>query len=243
MHPCPGFTLIRCNGLSIIIYLNRKDIIFMAFFITFEGVEGSGKSTQIRLLRERFIQRGQQVLITREPGGCPIADAIRAILLDPDNHGLVPRAELLLYAAARAQHIEEIVRPALATGCMVLCDRFADATTAYQGGGRGLDAALVAELNAVATAGLSPDLTLLLDYPAELGLARARQRIQQGAQQAESRFELEELAFHQRVRSAYLALVAGQARFRVIDARGSVAAVAARIAATVEAFLAERAAS
>ena len=215
----------------------------MAFFITFEGVEGSGKSTQISLLKERLQQRGQRVLVTREPGGCLIADAIRAILLDPGNRQLVPRAELFLYAAARAQHIDETIRPALAAGQIVLCDRFADATTAYQGGGRSLDATLVAHLNAVACAGLGPDLTLLLDYPAELGLARARDRIQQGAQQVESRFELEELAFHQRVRTAYLALAVQEPRFRVIDAQGAISEVAARIAAAVDAFLAAQATS
>jgi dTMP kinase len=222
-------TLIRCNSLSIIIYLNRKDIIFMAFFITFEGVEGSGKSTQIRLLRERFAQRGQQVLVTREPGGCPIADAIRAILLDPGNHGLVPRAELLLYAAARAQHIDEIVRPALAAGRVVLCDRFADATTAYQGGGRGLDGALVAQLNTVATAGLVPDLTLLLDVPVEIGLARAKSR---GL--VEDRFERDTIAFHLRVREAYLERAAlAPARYRVIAASRPGADVRAAIESAI----------
>src|SRR5512137_721176 len=141
----------------------------MAFFITFEGIEGSGKTTQIRTLAEQLETRGYRVLTTREPGGCPIADAMRAILLDPGNQALLPRAELLLYAAARAQHVEQVIRPALTSGTVVLCDRFADATTAYQGGGRRLEAGLVAQLNAIATAGLTPDLTLLLDCPVELG--------------------------------------------------------------------------
>jgi len=209
----------------------------MALFITFEGVEGSGKSTQIQALAGYLRLRGERVLITREPGGCPIADAIRAILLDPGNRGLVPRAELLLYAAARAQHCTEVITPALRAGTTVLCDRFADATTAYQGGGRGLDASLIAALNEVATAGLRPDLTLLLDFPAELGLARARDRNRHASQLHEGRFELEELAFHQRVRSAYLELAAAEDRFRLIDATGTAGEVSARITATVEAFL------
>jgi len=212
----------------------------MAYFITFEGVEGCGKSTQIRTLQQHLERGGRRVMATREPGGCPIADAIRAILLDPANQQLVARAELLLYAAARAQHVEQVIRPALATGTIVLCDRFADATSAYQGGGRGLDAGLVAQLNAIATAGLYPDLTLLLDFPVELGLARARHRNQHDALLNEGRFELEELAFHQRVRTAYQALAEGESRFRVIDATGAAADVAARVTAAVDTFLAER---
>lgn len=212
----------------------------MAFFITLEGVEGSGKSTQLRVLAAHLQARGQRVFTTREPGGCPIADAIRAILLDPGNRQLVPRAELLLYAAARAQHIEEVIRPALQAGMTVLCDRFADATTAYQGGGRNLDANLVTQLNAVATAGLRPDLTLLLDFPADLGLARARHRNACAAQLHEGRFELEELAFHQRVRAAYLALAAAEERFRVIDASGGPEQVSSRLLTAIDAFLAGR---
>jgi dTMP kinase len=212
----------------------------MGFFITFEGIEGSGKSTQVRTLGQHLEIRGYRVLTTREPGGCPIADAIRAILLDPANRGLRPRAELLLYAAARAQHVEQVIRPALAAGTVVLCDRFADATTAYQGGGRKLDSGLVAQLNTIATASLTPDLTLLLDCPVELGLPRARQRNQQDFLHDEERFELEELDFHQRVRTAYLALAACETRFRVIDATGPVDQVAARVTAAVEAFLTTR---
>jgi dTMP kinase len=210
----------------------------MAFFITFEGIEGSGKSTQLQTLKQHLELGGRRVVATREPGGCPIADAVRAILLDPANQVLVPRTELLLYAAARAQHVEQVIRPALASGAMVLCDRFADATTAYQGGGRGLDAGLVAELNAIATAGLTPDLTLLLDFPVEIGLSRARQRNLQEAEFAEGRFELETLGFHRRVRSAYLALATGEPRFRIIDASGTAQLVATRVATAVEEFLA-----
>jgi dTMP kinase len=211
----------------------------MAFFITFEGIEGSGKSTQIQALMKQLETRGHRVLATREPGGCPIADAIRAILLDSANFALVPRAELLLYAAARAQHVEQVIRPALAAQTIVLCDRFADATTAYQGGGRGLNAELVEELNAIATGGLRPDLTLLFDMPVELGLSRARRRNQHEALRDENRFEMEELDFHRRVRAAYLALAEREQRFRVIDATGMIDTVAARVSATVEAFLVE----
>lgn len=215
----------------------------MPFFITFEGVEGSGKTTQIQLLKETLEAQGHRVLATREPGGCPIADAIRAILLDSANRDLVPRAELLLYAAARAQHVEQVIRPALAAGTIVLCDRFADATTAYQGGGRGLDAALIDELNAVAAGGLAPDLTLLFDLPAAVGLARARHRNQNGMARDEGRFEMEELDFHERVRTAYLALAGREPRCRTVDATGSAEQVAARVAAEIDSFLARGAKS
>lgn len=211
----------------------------MSFFITFEGVEGSGKSTQIQALRENLEARGRRVLTTREPGGCPIADAIRAILLDPVNHALVPRAELLLYAAARAQHVEQVILPALAADVIVLCDRFVDATTAYQGGGRGLDADLVMTLNRIAAAGLTPDLTLLFDMPAELGLERARQRNLHDARLDEGRFEMEELDFHRQVRTAYLALAERNPRFRIVDATGPAELVAARVATAVAPLLSQ----
>jgi dTMP kinase len=212
----------------------------MSFFITFEGVEGSGKTTQIQALRAHLEARGHRVLATREPGGCPIADAIRAILLDSANRALLPRAELLLYAAARAQHVEQVIRPALEAGAIVLCDRFADATTAYQGGGRGLDAKLVAELNLIATDGLRPDLTLLFDIPVEIGLSRARFRNQSDTLRDEGRFEMEELDFHQRVRSAYLALAAADERFRIVDATGTAESVAARVITAVQSLLSQR---
>jgi len=205
----------------------------MSFFITFEGIEGCGKTTQIRLLAESLRKRGLEIVVTREPGGCPIADAIRGILLDPGSSALVPRAELLLYAAARAQHVAEKVRPALDRGALVLCDRFTDATIAYQGFGRGLEAADIDTLNAMATDGLAPDLTVLLDMPAEDGLRRARRR--NAATPEEDRFERESLAFHRRVRAGYLQLAREQERFVVIDAVGTVEAVAARVAAAIDA--------
>jgi dTMP kinase len=212
----------------------------MPFFITLEGIEGSGKSTQIRHLRDFLTARGVPVLLTREPGGCPIADSIRAILLNPANLAMTARTELLLYAAARAQHVEQVIRPALAAGTTVLCDRFIDATTAYQGGGRGLDGELIAHLNAVSTAGLAPDLTLLFDFAAEQGLERARRRNQQGNLLDEGRFELEDLDFHRRVRQSYLQLASREGRFRIIDAGGSADEVAARMTVAVDHFIAQR---
>ncbi len=200
----------------------------MASFITFEGMEGCGKTTQLQLLAAALRRRHRQVVTTREPGGCPIADAVRAILLHPDNTAMIPRTELLLYAAARAQHVEEVIRPALAAGKTVLCDRFIDATTAYQGFGRGLALPLIERLNSLAVEGLRPDLTLLLDLPVEEGLRRARRR-NADSNPDEDRFERESLAFHQRVREGYLELARRQERFRVIDASGTPEEVAARV--------------
>ena len=212
----------------------------MTLFITLEGIEGSGKSTQIRRLADYLNKRGLPVLLTREPGGCVIADAVRAILLDPKNQAMTARTELLLYAAARSQHVEQVILPALAAGTTVLCDRFFDATTAYQGGGRGLDGELIAQLNAIATGGLQPDLTLLLDFPAEEGLSRARHRNQQDNLLDEGRFELEALDFHRRVRQRYLELAQREKRFRVIDACGSAEEVGERMTAATADFLATR---
>lgn len=209
----------------------------MALFITLEGIEGSGKTTQLRTLAERLRQRGMRVRTTREPGGCPIADAVRDILLHPANSALVPRAELLLYAAARAQHVDEVILPALKGGETVLCDRFTDATVAYQGHGRGLDMPLIAELNTLAAGDLVADLTLLLDMPAEDGLRRARRRGATTQGNREDRFEQESLEFHRRIREGYLAIARREPRVRIVDARGSEAEVAARIDAAVNAFL------
>lgn len=212
----------------------------MGLFISLEGIEGCGKTTQLRLLADWLRACGQAVLTTREPGGCPIADQIRTILLTPQSRALVPRAELLLYAAARAQHVDEIVRPALQAGKIVLCDRYTDATLAYQGGGRGLEPSLIVELNALASNHLAPQLTLLLDLPVEIGLGRASSRNQATADQ-EGRFEQESLDFHRRVQASYRQLAAAEPlRFRVIDATGSVEQVNQRIVAAVSAFLANQ---
>lgn len=204
-------------------------------FITFEGVEGSGKSTQLARLRTHLESRGLEVIATREPGGTPIAEDIRAILLDPAHAGMATMTELLLYAAARAQHLHELVRPALDAGKMVLCDRFADSTRAYQGGGRGVDADVLAALHRLATGGLQPDCTLLIDVPAEEGLARARTRGRT------DRLEREAVAFHQRVRAAYLELAqADPARIRVIDGTQDIDTVSDAVHAAVDALLAAR---
>jgi len=188
-------------------------------FITFEGIEGSGKSTQIVLLANYLAAHGRAVTLTREPGGTEIGDQVRKILLDPANKALDARAELLLYAAARAQHLAELIMPELQAGKAVLCDRFSDATLAYQGYGRGLDLELIRSLDRLVTAQLRPNLTILLDIDATAGLARARGRNSSCGLEAEARFENEELAFHERVRQGYLALAAEEPRrFRKVDA-------------------------
>jgi dTMP kinase len=188
-------------------------------FITFEGIEGTGKSTQIALLAAHLSAQGAAVTLTREPGGTPIGDEVRRILLDPANTALDPKAELLLYAAARAQHLAELVVPARSAGKIVLCDRFSDATLAYQGYGRGLDLGLIGELDRIVTDGMRPDLTILLDIEAEAGLLRARGRNSRGGLEAEARFENEQLSFHERVRRGYLELARREpGRFRIVDA-------------------------
>ncbi|MCM0084341.1 dTMP kinase [Geomonas sp. Red32] len=195
----------------------------MAFFITFEGVEGCGKTTQLKRLKERIEEAGERVTATREPGGSPVADKIRAILLDAENRDMVPLAELLLYAAARAQHVQEVIAPALERGDIVLCDRFTDATMAYQGYGRELNLETIGQLNELATGGLQPQLTVLIDCPVEVGLTRALARIESTTGAREERFELESVRFHERVRDGYLRLAATYPdRFVVVDGSGSV---------------------
>jgi len=190
----------------------------MGFFITFEGIEGCGKSTQLRLAAARLTAAGHGVVVTREPGGCPIADAIRAILLDAGNSAMVPMTELLLYGAARAQHVAEVVEPALDAGKIVLCDRFTDSTLAYQGYGRDLDRELIARLNTLAASSIRPDLTIVLDCPVEVGLARAMARINSFDTAREERFEQESLLFHERIRGGFLSLAAAEPRrFVVLD--------------------------
>ena len=189
-------------------------------FITFEGIEGSGKSTQIALLSEALHARGHAHVLTREPGGTPAGESIRALLLDSATR-IGPPAELLLYAAARVEHLERIIRPALASGRLVLCDRYLDATRAYQGYGRGLPLAWIESLHAHEPLRLAPDRTVLIDLDPAIGLGRARRRNRKAVKQAaqdEGRFEAEDLAFHRRVRDGYLALAkADPDRFRVVD--------------------------
>jgi len=199
-------------------------------FITFEGIEGSGKSTQIALLATSLTSTGMRIVLTREPGGSPIGDQVRKILLDPANRALNPTAELLLYAASRAQHLHELILPALADGMTVLCDRFSDATLAYQGYGRGLDIEMIRSLDRIVTAGMRPDLTLLFDIEAAAGIARARGRNNSRGLEAEARFENEELAFHDRVRRGYLILAAQEPdRIRIVDALGTPEAVREKV--------------
>ena len=194
-----------------------------ARFITLEGTEGAGKSTAARAIHEALGLRGIEVVLTREPGGTPVAEALRDILLRRGAESIGPVAETLLMFAARAVHVENVIRPALAAGRWVICDRYTDASYAYQGGARGVETSLIDRLAAAVHADLWPHRTLLLDLPVEEGLARARQR---GA--AADRFEEQQHDFFQRVRAAYLARAAADpARIRVIDAGASESAVAA----------------
>jgi dTMP kinase len=205
-------------------------------FVTFEGIEGCGKTTQITRLAQVLRQKDFDIVVTREPGGCQISDKIRSILLDSNNDSMVPETELLLYTAARAQHIAQVVRPALDQGKIVLCDRFCDATLAYQGYGRHLDLEIINQLNHYACQG-----TLLLDLPVEDGLGRARSRNAQSETLDEDRFEQESLEFHQRIREAYLLFSHQQSeRIKVIDATGDFDEVYHRIASTILPILTTR---
>ncbi len=189
-------------------------------FLAVEGVEGAGKTTLQRMLAKALELRGLTCLCTREPGGCPLGQQIRPLLLQCSQNVDI-RAELFLFLADRAQHVAEIIRPALARGAWVICDRYCDSTIAYQGYGRGMDCKMLQDLNHCATGGLWPDLTLLLDLPAEEGLSRALARNEHnGMEQAEGRFEAEALAFHRRVRQGFLERAAlWPERFCVLDAR------------------------
>ncbi len=189
----------------------------MGFFITFEGPEGSGKSTQARLLAEWLRDRGVDVLLTREPGGTPVGDRIRSILLDPRLDHLSPEAEVLLFSASRAQHVRTLIRPALEAGRVVICDRYADSTYAYQGYGRGLPLEDLQAITRFATGGLKPDLTLLIDVPVEIGLRRKRGG---SGKDDWNRMEQERLAYHRRVREGYLKLAEQEPqRWVVLDGR------------------------
>lgn len=201
-------------------------------FITFEGPEGSGKSTHIQLLAPYLKAQGYRVTVTREPGGTMLAVHLRKVLLDT-GEGLSALAELLLYEADRAQHVQERVRPSLARGEIVLCDRYTDSTTAYQGFGRRLNQAMIAQLNAIASGNLKPHLTVLLDVSVERGLRQAHRR-----KKGHDRLERAGLAFHKRVRRGYLHLARREPRrFRVIRQRATVAETQRLIREAVVKFL------
>ncbi|OWP52110.1 dTMP kinase [Pseudomonas nitroreducens] len=189
-------------------------------FITLEGPEGAGKSTNREYLAERLRERGIEVQLTREPGGTPLAERIRELLLDPSDEKMAVDTELLLVFAARAQHLAEVIRPALERGAVVLCDRFTDATYAYQGGGRGLPVERIAQLESFVQGGLRPDLTLVFDLPVEIGLSRA------AARGRLDRFEQEGRTFFDAVRNTYLDRARAEpARYRILDAAQSLAEV------------------
>ncbi|MDH3798686.1 MAG: dTMP kinase [Desulfobacterales bacterium] len=208
-------------------------------FITLEGIEGSGKTTQICRLVEFFEGRGIECVATRQPGGTLIGENIRSILLDPANSALEPLAELLLYMADRAQHINELIRPALKNGKTVVCDRYFDATLVYQGFARGLSIDLIGQLHQLLFDDLKPDVTLLLDLPPQVGLERAWQQLNNGQRSGdESRFEAEAVAFHEKVRSGYLQLARLEPeRFRIIDAAQTQNQVFAAMRKIVSSFL------
>jgi len=208
-------------------------------FITLEGIEGSGKTTQIKNIVEFLENNGYDCVITREPGGTKIGEKIRSILLDPKNRDMAPACELLLYCSDRVQHIKELINPALSEGKTVICDRFFDATLVYQGYARGLDIDLITGLHEMTVDGLKPDITILLDLLPEIGLSRAWEQIDNGSRSVgETRFEKETLAFHEKIRAGYLELARLEPkRFCVIDASKSENQVKQQIINALSLFL------
>lgn len=204
-------------------------------FITVEGTEGVGKSTNVQFVKNWLEGRGIEVIVTREPGGTPLAEELRNLLLTPRDEEVCQNAELLLMFAARAQHLSTVIKPALSRGAWVLCDRFTDATFAYQGGGRQMDTQPISQLEVLVQQGLSPDLTLLLDLPVEIGMARAN------ARSAPDRFEQEKHAFFERVREGYLIRAEAEPdRFSIIDAAPELTNVQGQIEQVLQAFLEAR---
>ena len=201
-------------------------------FITLEGIEGAGKSTVVKFVREWLEARGKRVTLTREPGGTPLAERVRQLVLDRQGEAITPTTETLLMFAARGLHVENLIRPALARGDWVVCDRFTDATRAYQGAGRGVSRAWIEQLASEVQRGLNPDCTLLLDLPVSIGLERVKRR--SGATPTD-RFEEEPAKFFERVREAYLDLARAEPqRIRVVDASGDVAEVQKAVATVLE---------
>ncbi len=206
----------------------------MIRFITFEGLDGTGKTTQLKALESYFRDQGRSCVITREPGGTPLGSLMRRVLLEVGQQPVAAPTELFLYLADRAQHVDEVILPALAAGKIVICDRYTDSTLAYQGYGRGIDLKFLRQLNAFADRGVQPDLTFLLDCPVELGLSRTAQRnLKIGSgQNREDRFEREKLEFHQRVRAGFLDMARAEPRrFRIVNAARSVEEVTQEIRA------------
>lgn len=208
-------------------------------FVTFEGGEGTGKSTQIRLLADRLRRRGVDVLVTREPGGSPGAEAVRHVILSGAAEEYGTRMEAILFAAARNDHVEEIIRPALGSGAVVLCDRFMDSSRVYQGITGNLEPGFVQNLERVAVNGVIPDCTIILDVPASEGLRRARLRSGEGDEAAEpDRFEKEELDTHEKRREAFLDIAeADPLRCRVVDATGAAEDIAEKVFMIIEPLL------
>jgi dTMP kinase len=204
----------------------------MIRFITFEGGDGTGKTTQLKALENHLRDKGRSCISTREPGGTSLGKLIRQVLLEVGKQPIASPTELFLYLADRAQHVQEVILPAIEGGKIVLCDRYTDSTLAYQGYGRGIDLDLLRQLNEFANRGVKPDLTLLLDCPVELGLSRTAQRQSNAgsARGREDRFEREKVEFHKKVRAGFLVMVRAEPeRFRIIDASRSVEQVSREI--------------
>jgi len=198
----------------------------MGQFITFEGIEGSGKTTQIRMAGKYLKRHHIPFLITSEPGGTPLGRKIRKILLNRDSYGICAEAEVLLFSAARVQHVRDVISPALSEGKTVLCDRFSDSTLVYQGLGRGLDHDFIKGLNDFTSAGLKPDLTIVFDLPIEIGLRRAMERMRLAVSAAPDRVVGEDLEFHRKIREGYLLLARQEPeRFRIIDSAKDVISI------------------
>jgi dTMP kinase len=201
----------------------------VSLFVTFEGPDGAGKSTQVVMVAEQLSNAGWRTLTTREPGGTPLGERIRTVLLEPGECAIVPRAEALLMTAARAQHVSDVIRPALDDGLIVLCDRFVDSTYAYQGAGRGISTDELQQLQAFAIGGLRPDLTFLLDLPVATGLERRRR-----SGSPLNRLDQDEIAFHERIRDWYVQAAEREpGRWRIFDARRPAEELAVEIAASI----------
>lgn len=226
--------MLKSRGCCTIIEKITGFTVSRGLFITFEGVEGCGKSTQASLLKDHLESMGRDVVALREPGGTILGERVRSILVNPAQEQIDPWAELFMYEACRAQLVANVIRPALSKeGTIVICDRFIDSTVAYQGYGRGLDKEDVSMMNLLATGGLLPDITILLDVEAEAGLERAFARISSCKGPSEDRFEKEAIDFHRKVRQGYLALASINPRFAVVDGRNEIPSIHKEICAII----------